>query len=90
MTLLRIVKEDNKITSKTKKMYNFIVDILRAIFYILALIFVQPFVYDNNNDVLNAAFWVFAIATLLFIGRKFSKWVYFLLDNQGKLVLAPW
>lgn len=84
LTLLKIVKEDSKITAKTKKAFNFIVDILRTIFYILSLIFVQPFVFDNGNTVLFFSFWTFVVATLLFLVRKIMKWAYFLFDKKGR------
>ncbi len=90
LTLLKIVKEDSKITAKTKKAFNFIVDILRTIFYILSLIFVQPFVFDNGNTVLFFSFWTFVVATLLFLVRKIMKWAYFLFDKKGRQILGPW
>lgn len=39
VTILREVKEDNKIEPATKKGFNFISDILRMAFYIIALFF---------------------------------------------------
>lgn len=85
-----MVKHDNKVSPSAKKILNFIVDILRTVLYVLSLVFVQPFVYDNSETFLTASFWIFVIATVLFFGRKVVKWAYFLVDKKGKLVLDPW
>jgi hypothetical protein len=85
-----VVKHDNKVSPSAKKILNFIVDILRTVLYVLSLVFVQPFVYDNSETFLTASFWIFVIATVLFFGRKVVKWAYFLVDKKGKLVLDPW
>jgi hypothetical protein len=90
LAILKVVKQDNKIAPTTKKTLNFIVDIVRTILYVLSLVFVQPFVYDNSEALLMVSFWIFAIAIALFLGRKVAKWAYYLFDKKGKLVLDPW
>lgn len=90
LTLLKIVKEDNRITAESKRTFNCWVDILRTAFYTLSLIFVQPFVFDNGSTVLFFSFWTFAVATFLFVVRKVMKWAYFLFDSKGKLIMDPW
>ena len=90
LTLLKIVKEDNKITAESKRTFNCWVDVLRTAFYVSSLVFVRPFVFENGNTVLFVSFWTFAVATFLFVVRKVMKWSYFLFDDKGKLILDPW
>ncbi len=90
LSILKVIKEDNKIAPQTKKILNFIVDIFRTLLYVLSLVFVQPFVYDSNENLLMVSFWIFVLAIMLFFGRKVAKWAYFLFDKKGKLILDPW
>jgi hypothetical protein len=90
MAILKTVKEENKISPAAKKCSNFIVDIVRATLYTVSLIFVQPFIYDNESGLLIVSFWTFVIAIALFIARKILKWKYFLFDEKGKKELGPW
>ena len=69
---------------------NFITDIFRTIFYTLTLVFVGPYVNDNNDTLLTVSFYTFVAALGLFIIRKSIKWVYYLFDKQGKLIISPW
>ena len=89
IAITREVNEENKIKPATKKVFNFIADILKTAFYVTALFFVEPFVFDARSDfLLYRAFWVFTIALVFFVLREFIKWYYYLGD--GKNNLGPW
>jgi hypothetical protein len=90
LTILKTIKEDNKITPTTKRLYNFLIDIARTDFYTLSLVFIQPFVFENNNDLLYFAFWFYVVAALFFVIRKVLKWKYYMFSKEGKLILGPW
>lgn len=66
---------------------NVYVDVGRSIIYILFIVFIYPFVFDNNNWSLTISFACIVMATLLFMVRKVLKWRFFLFDENGKKIL---
>lgn len=90
MAILKAIKEQNKISSRLKKISNFIVDIVRAILYTLLLVFVQPFVFGSGNGIIHLSFGIYAITIALFIDRKYLKWRYYLFDSKGRENFSLW
>lgn len=64
-----------------------VVDIGRSCIYITFIVFVYPFVFDNNNWALTLSFFFIAVAILLFILRKILKWRFFMFDENGMQIL---
>ena len=63
------------------------VDIDRSCIYIIFIVFIYPFVLDNNNWSLTISFGCIIVATLLFIIRKTLKWRFFMFDENGKKIV---
>jgi ABC-type iron transport system FetAB permease component len=66
---------------------NVFVDGVRTIIYVIFIVFVYPFVFDNNNWSLTVSFGSIILAALLFVVRKILKWRFFMFDENGKTIL---
>lgn len=77
--------------AKTRKYYNFFTDIARVIFYVLLIVFVEPFATGSTTStMITVSFWIYLVALALFTVRKIIKWQYYLRDKEGSKICTPW
>jgi hypothetical protein len=85
LVIIHEIRENTKMLARTKRGFDCLNDILRTIFYILALVLIGPYIFSKeNDDILFTSFWLFLISVVLFAVRKIIKWHYFLGNEIGK------
>ena len=90
--LYKMFQTKEELTARQRKALNFIIDLLRKAFHILYVIYIFPFINDNQDLILfYIAFWLSLASFAIFTVRIILKWGHFYCGTgSGKKSLNIW
>ena len=76
--LYKMFKTNKEYTPRVRKALNLFIDLLRGVFHVVYVIYVEPFIFENkDNQLLYISFWLMIASFSIFFIRITLKWVHF-------------